>query len=136
MKITSRLDFLFATTWPRTRFVCVSRIVRGRIVLIFRGCDHLSDTTTTVERHSSLPTRDNAISSNYLRRVCTHNNTWNSRIHAVASVSLIFMRCAKYSINDDSWHSTFETTCLQPWTLPRGIYSNLVKIFPKNSLIF
>lgn len=45
----------FAVTRLRT-FVRVARIVvRGRRVLIFRGCDHLSDTTRL--RPSDIPCR-------------------------------------------------------------------------------
>lgn len=69
----STLVFFLVVTRPRT-FVRVARIaVRGWRVLIFRGCDHLSDTATAVERHSLPPggygPRDNAISLDYLRHV-------------------------------------------------------------------
>lgn len=75
--VPSSFSFLYVTRLGT--FVRVARIaVRGLRVLIFRGCDHLSDTTTAVERHS-LPSggygpRDNAISLDYLRCAYMHYN--------------------------------------------------------------
>jgi len=92
MKTT--LVFFLVVTRPRT-FVRVARIaVRGWRVLIFRGCDHLSDTTTAVERHSLPPggygPRDNAISLDYLRHVYMHYNAREILKRRMASVSLIY----------------------------------------------
>lgn len=90
------LVFFLVATRPRT-FVRVARIaVRGWRVLIFRGCDHLSDTTTL--RSSDIPCRqaDTARVTMRFRWIiyaaCVHYNSRGILKRRAASVSLIYAR--------------------------------------------